>query len=93
VGFTHLCVQAYETNVRHRHRAEEKAARAAEKAAKEEQKRLQDLKSYKTVMKVGRAGGACRYMVVFVEECGQLGEFRPSCKAASTAALAQGMVM
>eukprot|EP00878_Enallax_costatus_P022285 GHUV01023630.1.p1 GENE.GHUV01023630.1~~GHUV01023630.1.p1 ORF type:complete len:201 (+),score=28.94 GHUV01023630.1:190-792(+) len=44
--------ETYESLFRGKKRAEERAARAAEKAAKEEQKRADELRSYKGLMKV-----------------------------------------
>ncbi len=41
------------SSVRHTKREEEKARRLAAKAEAEENKRLKDLKGYKTIMKVG----------------------------------------
>lgn len=80
----HARAQVYESNVRHRQRAEEKAARAAEKAAKEEQKRMQDLKSYKAVMKVRRWQGG-RVLLGCLCMWRRVVELWPPCKAACTA--------
>jgi hypothetical protein len=48
--------QAYESLQRGKRRAEERAARAADKAAKEESKRQEELRSYKSLMKVCDVG-------------------------------------
>lgn len=53
------CSQAYDALQRGKQRAEERAARAAEKAAKEDQKRADELRSYKTLMMVSKKAGGC----------------------------------
>jgi hypothetical protein len=45
--------QTFEALVRARKRAEERQARQEAKVAKDEQRRQEDLKSYKHIMKVG----------------------------------------
>jgi hypothetical protein len=48
--------QAFEAQMRGKKRAEERAARQAEKVAKEETKRQEELRTYKSLMKVGGYG-------------------------------------